>query len=239
MSAVTFDASAPITTLERLLREPSRLLQDIQDGRDLLSTSRVMLATIMVTGAVFGAALGSYHGGIQSLYGALKMPLVILLTACVCAPVLTMANQALGRSSSLSRDIALVLSSLALGGLVIAALAPILLLVGLLRMSYHEAILVTFGSCALGGLVGPSLLWRGLRFESNQGLVALLVVGAFGVCGLQMTWVFRPYLVRPKTVDVPFIRATEGNIIESIVKTQRSARGLYERAPEEDPTYNY
>jgi hypothetical protein len=234
------DTLAPISVLERLLREPSQLLEDIQQGRGVLETSRVMLATVMVTGAVFGAALGSYHGGVQVLYAALKLPLVILLTACVCAPVLTMANQALGRSSSLARDIALVLSALALGGLVISALAPILLLVGLLKMSYHEAILVTFGACALGGLVGLSLLWRGLRVEANQGWVTLLVVGAFGVCGLQMSWVFRPYLVRPKTVEVPFIRATEGNIVESVMKTQRSARGIYQETRNSDyPEYDY
>jgi hypothetical protein len=208
------------------------LLDNINNERDVVEISRVMLGTIAVTGAIFGAALGAYHGGIQILYAALKLPLVILLTACVCAPVLTMSNRALGRGASISRDIAMVLSALALGGLVIAALAPILLLAGLLRMSYHEAILVAFGSCGLGGLVGLSLLWRGLRFEANSPWwsdisATLFVIGAFGVCGMQMSWVFRPYLVRPKTVEVPFMRELEGNILESMIKTQRSARGLY------------
>jgi hypothetical protein len=219
--------SFSMTTLEQLLREPSMLLENINNERDVVEISRVMLGTIAVTGAIFGAALGAYHGGIQILYAALKLPLVILLTACVCAPVLTMSNRALGRGASISRDIAMVLSALALGGLVIAALAPILLLAGLLRMSYHEAILVAFGSCGLGGLVGLSLLWRGLRFESNNLWATLFVIGAFGICGMQMSWVFRPYLVRPKTVEVPFVRELEGNILESMMKTQRSARGLY------------
>jgi hypothetical protein len=232
MSAMPMDSiptpSFSMSTLEQLLREPSVLLDDINNERGVVEVSRVMLGTIAVTGAIFGAALGAYHGGIQILYAALKLPLVILLTACVCAPVLTMSNRALGRSASLSRDIAMVLSTLALGGLVIAALAPILLLAGLLKMSYHEAILVAFGSCGLGGLVGLSLLWRGLRGEKDSLWAALFVIGAFTVCGMQMSWVFRPYLVRPKTVEVPFMRELEGNIVESMMKTQRSARGLYD-----------
>lgn len=236
MSAIPMDStpttSFSMNTLEQLLREPAVLLERINNEREVIEISRVMLGAIAVSGAIFGAALGAYHGGIQILYAALKLPLVILLTACICAPVLTMSNRALGRSASISRDLAMVLSALALGGLVIAALAPILLLAGLLKMSYHEAILVAFGSCGLGGLVGVSLLWRGLRLESkslswSDISAALFVIGAFGVCGLQMSWVFRPYLVRPKTEEVPFMRSMEGNIIDSVLKTQRSARGLY------------
>lgn len=230
MSAAVQPISAPsvwLTTIDQLLREPAQILERIRAGEDLLVLSRTMLSTIGVSGALFGGALGAYHGGVQIAFAALKLPFVILLTACICAPVLTMTNRALGRMSSLPKDLALVLSALALGSLVIAALAPLLLLAGLLQMSYHQAILVTFGACSLGGLAGLSFLWRGLQGERGSLWATFLVLGAFAVAGSQMSWTFRPYLVRPKTVEVPFIREVEGNLFESILQTYDSARGRY------------
>jgi hypothetical protein len=82
-------------------------------------------ATILVGAAFFGATLGMHRGGIQILYAALKLPLVVLLTAVVCTPVLTSLNRALNRKAVLAEDLSLVLASLARGCLILAALAPV------------------------------------------------------------------------------------------------------------------
>jgi hypothetical protein len=51
--------------------------------------------------------------------------------------------------------------------------------------------------------------------------------------GSQMAWTFRPYVVRPRTEDVPMIRALEGSFIDSVTISTSSALGIYsrERAP--------
>ncbi|MEO5731177.1 MAG: hypothetical protein ABI134_01385, partial [Byssovorax sp.] len=46
----------------------------------------------------------------------------------------------------------------------------------------------------------------------------------------------RPYLVRPRTENVPFLRAREGGFADSLRRSSRSAAGVYdnvesERAP--------
>jgi hypothetical protein len=46
--------------------------------------------------------------------------------------------------------------------------------------------------------------------------------------GAQMSWTLRPYLVRPRTVEVPFIRAVEGSVIGAALESWSSARGIYD-----------
>ena len=58
---------------------------------------RTMVATIAITMAIVGAALGSYRGGVQIAYAAIKLPLVLLGTAALSAPALTAIGAALGR----------------------------------------------------------------------------------------------------------------------------------------------
>ena len=49
------------------------------------------------------------------------------------------------------------------------------------------------------------------------------------IAGMQMTWTLRPYVVRPRTEDVPFLRAREGSFLDSVSRSIDSARGIYYR----------
>jgi hypothetical protein len=217
--------------IDQLLRDRGAILDRI--GRDvrLVDLARVMLVTIAVSSAVFGAAIGTYRGGIQILYAALKFPLLMLLTAAICAPGLSAFNAALDRPTSLRRDLALVLSSLALGGLILVAQAPILLLASSLEVAYHSIILLTFACCALAGLGSLIMVSRGVRATSPRrtGSAILALVMLFSVVGAQMAWTLRPYVVRPRTPSVPFVRSIEGNLIEAVTTSLDSARGHYNR----------
>jgi hypothetical protein len=51
----------------------------------------------------------------------------------------------------------------------------------------------------------------------------------FALVGSHMAWTFRPYIVRPRTRDVPFIRSIEDGFFDSVARTSRSARGIYVR----------
>src|SRR5262245_36922336 len=82
--------SAPVAGVaERLLRDRARLVDDISAGVGLAATARTMLAVIAVGGAIFGAAVGAYRGGIQIAYAGIKLPLLLVLTAALAAPALT------------------------------------------------------------------------------------------------------------------------------------------------------
>jgi hypothetical protein len=218
-----------IACIDELLRDRDRALERIAGERDLLGHGRATLATIAIAGAVFGAALGGYRGGVQILYAAIKMPLLLLATAAICAPTLSAFNTALDRPSSMRRDLSLVLAALAIGSLVLAAEAPIVLLAICFEVGYHSLVLLTVACCAVAGLCSLSLAARGMRHLSpaRVGSAAAALVLVFTIVGAQMAWTLRPWVVRPRTRAVPFVRHIEGSLIDSVARTLRSARGTY------------
>jgi hypothetical protein len=229
----TLDTPRPprsLVAVDLLLRSSGAILARIRDGHDLAGLARTMILTIFAGGAVFGACLGAYRGGLQVLLAAVKLPLVVLLTAAICAPALSAINAGLCRTASMRRDLALVLAALARGSLVLAALAPVLLLAVSLHASYHVLVLLTVGCCGVGGLVGLALLVRGLAGERRAcGAACLALLSVFVVVGAQMSWTLRPYLVRPRAPAAPLVRGVESSLLEAVATSLDSARGIYHR----------
>jgi hypothetical protein len=194
--------------------------------------ARAMIVTIVASAAVFGAALGMYRGGVQIAFAALKLPLVILLTAGLCAPALSALRHVVEGRTEVRRDLALVLASLALGSLVIAALAPVIMLAVSWGVGYHALILLTVVCCAIGGAVGLSLFVSGTReiARGSRLLISAVLLVLVGLVGSQMTWTLRPYLVRPRTEDVPFLRHIEGGFLDAVATSSSSALGVYSRS---------
>jgi hypothetical protein len=59
--------------------------------------------------------------------------------------------------------------------------------------------------------------------------MASFALAFFAVAG-QTGWILRPYLVRPRTTEVPFVRATEGGLVDAVFTSVRAAAGIYDRA---------
>jgi hypothetical protein len=232
-------SDAGLGIVDCLLRDRGGLLDRIDRGEDLVPVVRALIATIAVCMALVGAAIGGYRGGEQIVYAAIKMPLVMLLTAALSAPTLTALNLALGRPASPTRDVTRVLAALAFGALLLLAEAPLLLLARSIELPYHETILLVVGCFAVGGAGSVAYLRRGVRAASphRAGIAVLALLAVFTMVGSQMAWTLRPYLVRPRTQDVPFVRDIEGSLLEAVTGTYRSTQddnGHRERAVEAD-----
>ena len=228
-------ASGTMVLIDQLLRDRRGLRARIEAGEGLDQVARAMICTIIVAAMVFGAALGLFRGGVQIVFAALKMPLVILLTAALTTPALSALRVVVDGHAQFRRDLALVLSSLALGSLVLAALAPIVMLAVSWHADYHALILVTVGCCAIGGAVGLSFFIAGTRdlAAGSRVLIVSLVLVVVALVGAQMSWTLRPYLVRPRTEEVVFVRSLEGSFIDAVNTSTWSAMGVYarEKAP--------
>jgi hypothetical protein len=231
--------SSIIATVDDLLRDRGAIYRRIAADDDLGGLVRAMIVTIAAGAGIYGAALGAHRGGLQIVYAAAKIPLALLLTAAVCAPTLSALNAALGRASNLRRDLALLVSSLAVTALVLAAAAPVMILGmpgfggdGEPLIGYHDLALLMAGSCAVAGAAGLVTLWRGLGRVERRGRLAAasLLLAAFALVGAQMAWTLRPYLVRPRSPDIVFVRALEGSLFEAVLQTTSSARGRYDRS---------
>ena len=217
--------------VEQLLQNRSALYLAIERETNSQAIMRGMLLAILVGAAAFGAAVGSYRGGIQTLYAGMKFPLVLLGTAAICAPVLTTLEMALGRRARWRRDLMLVAAAMAIGSLALVALAPLIVLGDVIGLSYHRFILlIGLCFCAAGGTMLKSLrtgignLTRSLALGRTMALLTV-----FAIVGMQMSWTFRPYVLRPRAEAVPFMRSLDGNLIDAAITSWRSARGQYSR----------
>ncbi len=230
------DPQHALTLIDLLLRDRKAFLLRIHAGHDLPAIARTMLLTAAIAAALFGASLGFYRGGVQILYAALKLPMVILFTAAICTPASIALRKIITGRVDPQRDIALTLASLALTTLFMAAAAPVLLLAVLLHIDYHPLILLTTAACAAGGLAGITLYFGGLQGERLTHRfafgAALLLLAA--LVGSQMSWTLRPYIVRPRTEDIPFTRALEGSLLEAVAISLRSSLGIYDLEPYEN-----
>ena len=217
--------------IDQLLRDRDAIVARIAAGKDLMTITRTMIATIAITMAIVGAALGSYRGGIQIGYAAIKLPLVMVGTAALSASALTAIGAALGRRSRLTADLALVITSVAYGALLLVACTPLILLGRAIDLSYHQMILSTVAMFSVAGVACLRMVTRALGRESGPGRTSAI----FGLCvvfalvGGQLAWSLRPYLLRPRTPEVVFLRETEGSLADAIGGAIRSARGIYTR----------
>jgi len=221
----------PPALIDQLLRDRDAIVVRIAAGKDLMTITRTMVATIAITMAIVGAALGSYRGGIQIGYAAIKLPLVLLGTAALSAPALTAIGAALGRRSRLTADLALVITSLAYGALLLVACTPLILLGRAIDLSYHQMILSTVAMFSVAGVASLRMVTRALSRGAGPGRISAI----FGLCvvfalvGGQLAWSLRPYLLRPRTPEVPFLRETEGSLADAISGAIQSSRGYYTR----------
>jgi hypothetical protein len=224
--------TGPFAVIDQLLRDRDAILARIASGKDLAATMRVMVATIGIAMAIVGAALGSYRGGLQIGYAAIKLPLVLLGTAALAAPALTAIGAAAGRRVRLTADLVLVVTALAFGSLLLTACTPLFLLCIAMKRDYHDMILVTVGLFSLSGLAALRMIVQGVRIEANErggtsAILGLCIV--FALVGGQLSWALRPYLVRPRAPEVVFVREVEGSLFDAISTTIDSARGHYDR----------
>jgi hypothetical protein len=218
--------------IDQLLRDRDAMLARIAAGRDLAAITRTMVATIAIAMAIVGAAIGSYRGGVQIAYAAVKLPLVLLGTAALSAPALTAIGASLGRRARLTADLALVIAALAFGAMLLAACTPLILLGHAMELGYHDMVLGLVMIFGIAGFASLRMIVHALSLEQDQpgrgsAIIGLCIV--FALVGGQLSWALRPYLVRPRTEDVPFIRPVADSLFDAITGTIRSARGVYTR----------
>jgi hypothetical protein len=218
--------------LARLLRSPGDVARACRDDEPEVRTiASFSLASTILGAAAFGGVVGSFRGGHQIIYGAAKVPLAVLATLCLAAPAFHALAAVLGRPWPMRSIIALALAAAGRSSLVLLAFAPALWLVYDFGMGYHTAALCASAAYAIAGFAALSVLVRGLGEGPGRITTALAFMAVFFMVGGQTAWILRPYLVRPRTTSIPFLRDREGSFVESVLTSLSSANGRYARNP--------
>jgi hypothetical protein len=222
--------TAGAALVDLLLRDRRAALARVRDAdpADLAGVVRAMVATIAVCAAIVGAALGSDRGGVQIAYAAVKLPVVMLGAAVLSAPALTAIGGALGRPVRLVHDLAVVITALAFGALVLVAGTPLLLLAHAAGVGYHATILLVVAVFAAAGLATLRVVVGAFAGDAAPGRRAgvLALCATLAVVGGQLAWALRPYLVRPalRGQDAAFVEPREGSLIDAVFDTTRSTQ---------------
>jgi hypothetical protein len=190
--------------MNRLLRAPAEVAADCREDRDLASIAASAIMAIVAGAVLFGAAVGSWRGGAQIAFSAIKLPIVTVGTLVVCVPAFHAIAAVFGRPWSLRSAVSIMLVAGARFSLVLLAATPVVWLTINLGASYDAVKLLASLAYALGGLAALVLVLSGLGPGPGRLATVLTFVGVFLVVGGQSAWILRPYIGTPGRDDITF-----------------------------------
>jgi len=237
VSSVPAPTAAPrgdfATFLTQILSDRERYFAEVTAGEGLAAKLRSALGTLVVLGALYGAAAGAYAGPAQALATALKLPLLFLGTLAICFPGFFVVQVLVGSRLRLAQVLALVLGALALSAILLATVVPVTAFFLLTGANYYFLTLLHIVLVLGAGLVGMVALHEGLAFACEQrGIypkkaMAIMKMWAvlFAFVGIQMAWNLQPF-VGDRGAPFQWFRHSEGNFYTAIVYSlERLVRG--------------
>jgi hypothetical protein len=202
-----------IPMMNRLLRSPSEVAKDCREDRDLPSIAASALVAIVAGALLFGASVGSWRGGPQIAFAAMKLPLVTVGTLVLCVPAFYAIAAVFGRPWSLRSAVSIMLVAGARFSLVLLAATPVVWLSVSLGASYDAVKLLAALAYALAGLAALGLILRGLGPGPGRMATVVTFVGVFLLVGGQSAWILRPYIGTPGHDEITlFTREHEGGV---------------------------
>jgi hypothetical protein len=205
--------------------------------RAIASRWVLYLVVIFVGAGLFGAAVGSWRAPLQSLYTAIKLPLILLLTSLGNGLLNAMLAPLLGVNISLRQSLLAVLMSFTIAAAILGAFSPLLcfliwntpsLAAGApTNASAHSLVLLSeTGIIAFAGIVANVRLLQLLRELSGSAIAARKVLFAWLagnlLLGGQLAWNLRPFVGSPG-LPVQFLRDDpfHGSFYEAVFRALR------------------
>jgi hypothetical protein len=220
----------PATFSAALRGEPDSLRSWIENW-NTLQLGRAALLIIAGSG-IYGAAVGSWRGSVQSLFVALKLPLILVLTAMGNAILNAMIAPLLGLKATLLQTFRAILLSFMIAAAILGSLSPLVFfLVWTLpsqdqasatsKLTHSLILLLHVALVALSGIIANLRLSQ-LLLEicedvkvTRRVLLAWLAGNLF--LGSQISWILRPFIGSPE-LPIRFLRETafQGNFYEAV-----------------------
>lgn len=223
-----FDASAlargPFAIVGAILRAPGAVLRDLKSERNLGRYLGSLGLTTLLFTAAYGAIMGLFQPGLQTLYSALKLPIVVLGTGLLCTPTFYVFNAILGSRFTFRQTLTTVLFLGCSTTLVLVAFAPIAWFFtvstrgpGFLVFLHLLVFLIATGY----GIGTLNTARRYLNYIDashtpiNGGFLLVWFVIVLFV-GLQMAYTFRPLFIPDPGVPILFHSGERGLFFEEI-----------------------
>jgi hypothetical protein len=209
-----------------------RFFDQVGSGYPLTRSIARSAAVMLVGSAVYGGTFGLWRSGLLAVYVAVKLPLLLGLTAGLVMLLNWMLAQVASSGLRLAQVAALTCRAMAVACVVLASMAPITTFLAMAvpppdpqaDLPHNLLLLGHVMLVAVAGLYGNHAMFQGLRRLSRpqtrvRGLYACWLATHL-VVGGQLAWLLRPFLGSP-SYPVVFLRpdALEGNFYEFLAVT--------------------
>ncbi|QJW95200.1 hypothetical protein [Frigoriglobus tundricola] len=186
------------------------------------------LAVVAAGGVVYGGVMGAFGGFgadrlLQTVFSAVKVPLLLVVTTALALPSFFVLNTLLGLRDDFpeaARSVAVTQVAVAV---VLAALAPYTALWYASTTDYHEALVFNAAMFAVASAAAQWVLRRRyarLVARNRRHRVMLWVwLGAYAFVGIQMGWVLRPFVGQPHARVTFFREESWGNAYVVVLET--------------------
>ena len=162
---------------------------------------------VIVFGVIYGVLMGTYTTSghksrmWQSVYSAIKVPLLLLATFGLSLPSFFVLNSLAGLRADFGRVVRSLMAAQAALTVILSSLSPITIFSYLSGIAYQPAIFfngLMFAIASIGAQMLLRRLYRPLIIQHPRHRIMLrlwLILYAF--VGIQMGWVLRPFIGNP------------------------------------------
>ncbi len=178
------------------------------------------IVAVVVGGGIYGAVMGSFGGlagdrGLQIVFSAVKVPLLLLLTTALALPSFFVINTVLGLRKDWPAALRAVLGAQGAVAVVLAALAPYTALWYASSGHYHRAtafngVVFLVASVAAQGVLrryyAPLVAANRRHLATARGWLVL-----YAFVAVQLGWVLRPFVGDPSLPPTFFRAGAWGN----------------------------
>lgn len=210
--------------LSSILADRERFFTEVASGEGLGRKLRYSLLTLLVLAAFYGVIVGCYSSLSQAVSSALKLPFLFCVTFTICFPAFFVVQILVGSRLRLLQVVVLVMGSLALTAILLAAFAPISAFFLIVGSNYYFLVLLHIVIVLVAGLFGMYALHGGLQLVCEKHSVyprkAMTIMRVWAVIfafvGIQLAWNLRPFI---GDREQPFrvFRQYEGNFYAAII----------------------
>lgn len=208
---------------QMLFREREYLFENIYREKNLDAIIKYFAFWALVFSAIHGFCLGIYSGVPQMLAGAIKVPLLLLLTLAVCSPALYAFNIMLGPRISFRQIISVLCIKTYLFSVILVSFSPIVGFFMVTGGTHDFATLLNVAVFALAGVLGVSLLWKAMQYLTRrngrqpQSYLMWCWMLVYIFVGTQLAWTLRPFVGAKG--DFQLFRQIGGNIYLYVIET--------------------
>lgn len=202
------------TSVESVLHGALPGAQAFEENGSARASWSAPLCSVIVLGALYGAAMGAYglsmgaglgRGVWPMLFGALKVPILLLLTGALSLPSFFVLYTLMGLRDDFTLVLRALLATQVGLSAILASLAPLTLLcyvsLPALSSSYPIAVLWNFAMFGVASVSSQAILRFHLRplwqrdARHRSMLRAWILI--YGFIGVQLAYVLRPFIGDP------------------------------------------